>query len=72
MDRVYVESGLTGCTKVSPGCKNCYAESLAKRLQTMHVGGYENAVHRSVGIARQIGSTKTPKITDRLFCKFNE
>ena len=32
---------VTGCTKVSPGCKNCYAESLAKRLRTMHVRGYE-------------------------------
>ena len=23
---------LTGCTKISPGCKNCYAERMAKRL----------------------------------------
>ena len=23
---------VTGCTKVSPGCKNCYAERMAKRL----------------------------------------
>lgn len=26
---------VTGCTKVSPGCKNCYAERLAARLQAM-------------------------------------
>jgi protein gp37 len=26
---------VTGCTKVSPGCKNCYAEALAARLQRM-------------------------------------
>src|SRR5438874_108737 len=26
---------VTGCTKVSPGCKNCYAERLALRLQAM-------------------------------------
>jgi protein gp37 len=26
---------VTGCTKVSPGCKNCYAERLAHRLQLM-------------------------------------
>lgn len=26
---------VTGCTKVSPGCKNCYAERLAFRLQAM-------------------------------------
>jgi protein gp37 len=26
---------VTGCTKVSPGCRNCYAERMAKRLQAM-------------------------------------
>lgn len=31
-----------GCTKVSPGCKNCYAEKMAKRLQAMNTPGYEN------------------------------
>lgn len=31
-----------GCTKVSAGCKNCYAETMAKRLQAMGVEGYEN------------------------------
>ena len=30
----------TGCTKVSSGCKHCYAETMAKRLQAM--GVYEN------------------------------
>jgi hypothetical protein len=24
-----------GCTKVSPGCKHCYAEGMASRLQAM-------------------------------------
>lgn len=32
----------TGCTKISPGCKNCYAETMAKRLKAMHATGYEN------------------------------
>lgn len=31
-----------GCSKVSPGCTNCYAEAMAKRLQAMKVHGYEN------------------------------
>jgi protein gp37 len=31
-----------GCSKVSPGCANCYAEAIAKRLQAMRVKGYEN------------------------------
>lgn len=26
---------VTGCTKISPGCKNCYAERLALRLKAM-------------------------------------
>ncbi len=33
---------VTGCTKVSPGCKHCYAETLARRLQRMGAKGYEN------------------------------
>lgn len=32
----------TGCTKISSGCKNCYAETMAKRLQGSGVVGYEN------------------------------
>lgn len=30
-----------GCNKVSAGCKNCYAEIMAKRLQAMGTPGYE-------------------------------
>jgi protein gp37 len=33
---------LTGCRKVSPGCKHCYAERLASRLQAMGQPNYEN------------------------------
>lgn len=32
---------VVGCTKVSPGCKHCYAEVMARRLQAMGVPGYE-------------------------------
>lgn len=32
---------VTGCTKLSPGCKFCYAETLAKRLKAMGAPGYE-------------------------------
>ena len=31
-----------GCTKISPGCKHCYAEAMSKRLQAMGTPGYEN------------------------------
>jgi protein gp37 len=33
---------VTGCTKVSPGCKNCYAERLARRLKAMGVHKYRH------------------------------
>ncbi|MEI6399286.1 MAG: phage Gp37/Gp68 family protein [Verrucomicrobiota bacterium] len=33
---------VTGCTKVSQGCKNCYAERMAKRLQAMGMDRYAN------------------------------
>ena len=33
---------VTGCTKVSPGCKHCYAERMAKRLQAMGQPNYAN------------------------------
>jgi len=40
---------LTGCTKISAGCKNCYAERMAKRLQAMkqphYIDGFELTLH---------------------------
>jgi protein gp37 len=40
---------LTGCTKISPGCKYCYAERMAKRLQAMgqqnYVNGFKLSIH---------------------------
>jgi len=42
----------TGCTKVSSGCKNCYAEKMALRLKGMGVKKYDNgfelAIHPAV------------------------
>jgi protein gp37 len=42
---------VTGCTKISHGCKLCYAERLAKRLQAMGVEkyqqGFEVALHHT-------------------------
>lgn len=34
---------ITGCTKISPGCTNCYAERMARRLAGRH--GYPPAPH---------------------------
>jgi protein gp37 len=33
---------VTGCTPVSPGCANCYAARMAKRLQAMGVAKYKD------------------------------
>jgi protein gp37 len=32
---------VTGCTKISPGCENCYAERMAKRLHAMRQPNYK-------------------------------
>jgi len=43
---------LTGCTKVSPGCKYCYAERMARRLKAMgqpnYVNGFTLTMHKHV------------------------
>ncbi|MBI3785040.1 MAG: phage Gp37/Gp68 family protein [Deltaproteobacteria bacterium] len=40
---------LTGCTKISPGCKLCYAERMALRLQAMgqpnYADGFDLTLH---------------------------
>ena len=43
---------ITGCNKISPGCKFCYAERMSKRLKAMCSPNYENgfklALHEHV------------------------
>ena len=40
---------VTGCTKISPGCKHCYAERMAYRLKEMgqrnYANGFELTLH---------------------------
>jgi len=40
---------LTGCTQVSPGCANCYAKTLSKRLNAMgnvrYINGFNLTLH---------------------------
>lgn len=38
----------TGCTKVSAGCKNCYAEKMHKRLNAMNTKGYEKTFNQVI------------------------
>jgi protein gp37 len=43
---------VTGCTKVSEGCRHCYAERMAKRLQAMgnrrYVSGFRVTLHEDL------------------------
>ena len=43
---------VTGCTKTSPGCRNCYAERMARRLHAMgqvnYAAGFALRIHRHV------------------------
>lgn len=43
---------VTGCTKISPACKNCYAERMAKRLQAIghpnYADGFNISMHEHV------------------------
>lgn len=47
----YTWNPVTGCTKISPGCLNCYAERMAKRLQAMgqpnYREGFKVAMHEN-------------------------
>ena len=53
----------TGCTKVSPGCKNCYAEAMSYRLKAMKARGYENGFEISILEERLIQPLKRKKPT---------
>ena len=43
---------VTGCTKVSPGCKHCYAATMAKRLRAMgsprYIDGFRLTLHEDL------------------------
>ncbi|ABW66090.1 DUF5131 family protein [Desulfosudis oleivorans] len=42
----------TGCTKISSGCQNCYAEKMARRLKAMgnpkYKNGFKFTIHREL------------------------
>jgi protein gp37 len=53
----------TGCSKISAGCLNCYAEKMAKRLQLMGVNKYKNGFKLSLHpeVVQDPYSWKTPR-----------
>ena len=52
---------IVGCSKISDGCTNCYAEKMAKRLAHMETDGgyYSDLYHKSMEASRRLwdGST---------------
>ncbi len=52
-----------GCTKISSGCKHCYAESMAKRLKAMDTPGYENGFALQILPQRLLDPIKRKKPT---------
>ncbi|MHB8743615.1 MAG: DUF5131 family protein [Sulfuricaulis sp.] len=53
----------TGCTNISAGCKHCYAETMAGRLQAMGARGYENGFKLSILPERLAAPLKRRKPT---------
>lgn len=57
---------LTGCDKISPGCKFCYAERMAKRLQAMGQPNYRNGFELTLQEQRWIspfaGRNRNPSL----------
>src|SRR6266700_3658576 len=55
---------VTGCSKVSAGCKNCYAERMAKRLQAMgnsrYSDGFDMTLH--FDLLETPKAWKTPRV----------
>lgn len=54
---------VVGCTKISAGCKHCYAESMSKRLQAMGTPGYENGFALTLLPQRLVDPMKRTKPT---------
>lgn len=53
----------SGCTKISPGCKHCYAETMAVRLKAMGSQGYANGFQLTVHPYRLVQPLKRKKPT---------
>lgn len=52
---------VTGCTKISKGCQNCYAERMAYRLKAMGVPAYKNGFDITIHPENLLTPLKTLK-----------
>ena len=58
---------VTGCTRVSPGCDNCYMFALYPRLRAMGVPGYEASPDRITMLRDRLSVPSTWKKPRRVF-----
>ena len=56
----YTWNPIVGCTKISPGCQNCYAESMAKRLAAMGQWEYDQVIGKDGKWNGRILAKNTP------------
>lgn len=63
---------VTGCMKISQGCKHCYAETLSRRLQAMGVPGYENGFLPNVQPSRLEQPLSRKKPTLYFVCSMSD
>ena len=61
---------ITGCTQISPACKNCYAKAMTKRLQGMAKKEMESKIRCKECGARMMNDNSKGVI--RCFCGFCE
>ena len=61
----------TGCTKISPGCKHCYAEAMANRLKAMGAKGYENGFNLSI-LPKRLGRAAQSAQADDVLRQLHE
>src|SRR5688500_8360161 len=57
---------VTGCDKISPGCKFCYAKTLAHRLKAMGLSNYKNEFELTLQ-RRMLGLADAPQVIQEAF-----
>lgn len=58
---------VTGCSRVSPGCDNCYMFAMYPRLRAMGVPGYQDAPDRITLLPKRLGEPLRWKTSKRVF-----
>ena len=52
---------VTGCDDASPGCENCYARRMARRLEAMGAYNYRNGFQADLAAANAGSATEMAK-----------